>query len=123
VVRLLVDAHLSGRRIGAALRERGHDVRAADDERALDGCEDERLLELARAESRITVTFNVRDFARIANDWTAGGRHHSGCILLVGMDHSEFGLIVRVIDASLDARPEQTTWQDHVAWGTRAVGG
>jgi hypothetical protein len=45
-VRLLLDAHISGRRIATALRKRGRDVRAADEERDLDGMTDEALLEL-----------------------------------------------------------------------------
>jgi nucleoside-diphosphate-sugar epimerase len=47
-LRLLLDAHVSGRRIGAALRERGHEVLAVDEERDLDGCADEDLMELWR---------------------------------------------------------------------------
>lgn len=76
-MRLFLDAHISGRVIAAALRERGHDVRAADEERSLDGWDDARLLELAAGEDRIMVTFNVRDFPRIVGEWAAGGRHHA----------------------------------------------
>jgi len=120
-VRLLLDAHVSGRRIAAALRERDHDVRAADEERELDGWEDERLLELAADDQRILVTFNVKDFARILADWGGAGRHHAGCLMIVGIDHGEFGLILRVIDAALQARPDPSAWRNYAAWGTRAV--
>ncbi len=64
-LRLFLDAHISGPRIARALRERGHDVRAADQERELDGFEDERLLELAAQEGRVMVTFDVKDFTVI----------------------------------------------------------
>lgn len=121
-MRLLLDAHVSGRVIARALRERGHDVRAANEELQLDGWEDESLLELVAAERRIMVTFNVKDFPRIVRDWAAAGRHHAGCLILVAIDHSELGVILRVIEAALTARPEQAAWRDYVAWGTRRAG-
>ena len=118
-MRVFLDAHVSGRVIARVLRERGHDVRAANEEPQLDAWEDERLLELATAELRIMVTFNVKDFPRIAVDWAAAGKHHAGCLILVGIDHGEFGLILRVIETALAARPDQAAWRDYTAWGTR----
>jgi Domain of unknown function (DUF5615) len=118
-VRLFLDAHVSGRAVARGLRERGHDVRAADEERRLDGWEDEALLELATTEQRIMVTFNARDFGRIVGEWVAAGKHHAGCLIIVGIDHAEFGLILRVVDSALGARPDQTAWTDYTAWGTR----
>lgn len=142
-MRLLLDAHVSGRRIADALREQGGDVRAADEERELDGWEDELLLELATAEARIMVTLNVKDFARLVSEWAAAGTRHAGCLMIVGIDHAEFGLTLRVIQTALrlravarrvvcgddhrssspEARPEQDAWTDYAAWGTRAAGG
>jgi len=119
-MRLFLDAQISARAVARPLRERGHDVRAADEERELDGWEDERLLELASAEERIMVTFNVRDFPGIAGEWASAGQHHAGCLVIVGIDHSEFGLTLGVIEASLAGRPDQEAWRDYVAWGTRA---
>jgi predicted nuclease of predicted toxin-antitoxin system len=118
-MRLFLDAHVSGRVIARALRERGHDVRAANEEPQLDAWEDEALLDLATAERRIMITFNVKDFPRIAVEWAAAGKHHAGCLIVVGIDHSQFGLVLRVIDAALTARPDQIAWQDYTAWGTR----
>ena len=71
-MRLFLDAHVSGRRIATALREQ-HDVRPADEERELDGWDDERLLALATEQGRVMVTFNVKDFARITTEWAAAG--------------------------------------------------
>jgi hypothetical protein len=119
-VRLFLDAHVSGRVIASALRDRGHDVRAADEERDLDGSDDEALLELATSEQRVMVTFNVRDFARLVGEWAAGGKAHAGCLLIVGIDHSEFGLTLRVIEGALATRPDQAAWRGYAAWGTRA---
>ena len=121
-MRLFLDAHVSGRVIARALRERGHDVRAANEESQLDGWEDESLLELAAAEQRIMITFNVKDFPRIVVVWAAAGRHHAGCLILVGIDHGELGLILRVIDAALNGRPDPAAWRDYTGWGTRGGG-
>ena len=118
----MIGTHVSARRIATALREH-HDVRAADEERQLDGFDDERLLELAAGGGRILVTFNVADFARITTEWAAASRSHGGCLLLVGIDHAEFGLTLRVIEKALAIRPEQDDWVDYAAWGTRARGG
>jgi Domain of unknown function (DUF5615) len=119
-VKLFLDAHVSGRRIATALREQ-HDVRAADEERELDGWDDERLLALASEQGRIMVTFNVKDFARITAEWAAAGKSHAGCLLIVGIDHAEFGLILRVIDHALSTRAEQGAWIDYTAWGIRSA--
>lgn len=119
-MRLFLDAHVCGRRIAAALRERGHDVRAADEERELDGWEDQQLLELAATERRIIVTFNVKDFARLATQWAAAGTAHAGILLVVGIDHAEFGLTLRIIDHALEERPSQEAWTGYAAWGTRS---
>lgn len=118
-MRLLLDAHVSGRVIARALRERGHDVRATNEESQLDGWEDDALLELAAAEGRILITFNVKDFPRLVRDWAAAGKRHAGCLMLVGIDHGEFGLILRVIDAAFASRPDHAEWRDYAAWGTR----
>ncbi len=119
-MKLFLDAHVSARRIATALRTQ-HDVRAADEERELDGWEDERLLDLATGDGRIMITFNVTDFARIASEWAAAGRSHTGCLLIVGMDHAEFGLILRVIEHALSVRPDQASWIDYTAWGVRGA--
>lgn len=118
-MRLLLDAHVSGRVIARRLRERGHDVRAANEEPQLDAWEDDSLLELAAAEERIMVTFNVKDFPRICTQWAEARKHHAGCLILVGIDHGELGTILRVIDAAFDARPDPEDWRDYTAWGTR----
>src|SRR5580704_17502769 len=89
-VKLLLDAHISGPRVAAALREPGEDVRAADEERELDGCTDEELLSMATKEGRIFLTFDVKDFAVIARRWAEAGRTHAGCAIVVGIDHGEF---------------------------------
>ncbi len=111
-MKLFLDAHISGPRVASALRERGHDVRAADEERALDGFTDEELLSIAASEERIFVTFDVKDFPVIVRRWAEAGRAHAGCAIVVGIDHGEFGTILDAIARELAARPQPAAWAD-----------
>lgn len=118
-MRLFLDAHVSGRRVARALRKEGHDVRAADEDRGLDGMTDEDLLALAATEERILVTFNVADFPDIVRRWAEEGRSHGGCAIVVGIDHSEFGTIVRVVLRTLATRPDPQEWRDYTVFVAR----
>jgi predicted nuclease of predicted toxin-antitoxin system len=114
-VRLLLDAHVSGPRVGGPLRDNGHDVRALDQEPELEGLEDDDVLALASEDERILVTHNVADFPEILREWAAGGRSHAGVILVYGIAHSEFGLILRGIQRWLELRSRQEEWLDFPA--------
>jgi hypothetical protein len=120
-VKLFLDAHISARRVAAQLREHGHDVRAADEERDLDGCNDEQLLGLATGEERIFITFDVKDFSVIARRWAEAGREHAGCAIVVGIDHGELGPIIAAIERELQARPAQTDWVNRTLYLARAI--
>jgi hypothetical protein len=111
-VRLLLDAHVSGRSVGGPLSDRGHDVRALDQEPELEGIDDEDILALAAEDERILVTHNVADFPESLREWATGGREHPGVFLVYGIDQSEFGLIVRGIGRWLELRPRQVEWLD-----------
>jgi predicted nuclease of predicted toxin-antitoxin system len=111
-VRLLLDAHVSGPNVGRRLEGSGHDVRALDQQPALEGLDDDEVLALAATEQRILVTHNVADFPRILREWAAAQRTHAGVILVYGIDHSEFTLIVRGIERWLELRPDQADWRD-----------
>ena len=102
-MRLILNLHVSGKRVGRALSAAGHDVRAADSESDIfDAMEDERLLEVAASEEHVLVSRNVRDFQRIAGEWARAGRSHAGVILFPpGLDHAEFGAIVSGVEALL----------------------
>jgi hypothetical protein len=119
-MRLLLDAHISGSRIADALRERGHDVRAADEERELDGWPDEALLALAADEERVMVSFDVKDFPEIARRWAEAERPHAGCAVVVGIDHGEFGAILRALDQLLEERSDPGEWRDYTCFVSRA---
>ena len=111
-MRLFLDAHVSGRNIGDRLADGGHDVRALDREPNLEGLDDNTLLELASADHRVLVTFNVADSPTILREWGISDRSHAGVILVYGIDHSEFGLVVGGVEHWLAAYPEQRDWND-----------
>jgi hypothetical protein len=119
-VRLLLDAHISGPRIAAGLRERGHDVLAADEERRLDGWPDEELLALASEEERTMVAFDVKDFPGIARRWAEAGRVHAGLAIVVGIDHGEFGTILRTLERLFDERSGNADWRDYTCFVSRS---
>lgn len=121
-MRLLLDAHVSGARIAEPLRARGHDVRAADEERELDGWPDEALLALASEEERILVSFDVKDFPDIARRWAEGGRSHAGLAIVVGIDHGEFGAILRVLEALLEEHADPSAWSGCTYFVSRGEG-
>ena len=111
-MRLLLDAHVSGPRVGRRLQSSGHDVRALDQEPALDGLDDEEVLAIAAVEQRVLVTHNVFDFPAIVRDWAAAQRSHAGVIVVYGIDHREFDVIVRGIERCLELDPEPASWRD-----------
>jgi len=111
-MRLLLDAHVSGPSVGGPLGDRGHDVRALDQEPELEGLDDEDVLALGAEDGRILVTHYVADFPEILREWATGGRSHAGVMLVYGVGHSKFGLIVRGIERWLELRARQGDWLD-----------
>lgn len=111
-MRLLLDAHVSGPRVGVNLQTAGHDVRALDQEPALEGLDDESVLTLAAEEQRILVTHNIADFPSILRDWAEQQRAHMGTILVYGIDHSEFELVTAGIERWLGLYPQPASWAD-----------
>jgi hypothetical protein len=109
-VRLLLDAHVSGPRIGKALQKHGHDVRSLDGEQDYDGLDDEEVLALATADRRILVTHDVGDVPEILREWAEAGRSHAGVILVYGIGHDEFGVVASGVERLLRGRPRQRDW-------------
>ncbi|MGH3042114.1 MAG: DUF5615 family PIN-like protein [Gaiellaceae bacterium] len=114
-MRLLLDAHVSGPNVDGPLGERGHDVRALDQEPEHEGLDDEDVLALANDDGRIVVTHNIADFPGILREWAAGGRSHAGVILVYGIGHGEFGLVLRGIERWSELRPRREDWLDFPA--------
>lgn len=109
-MRILLDAHVSGRRVGDALRAQGHDVLTLDEDTGLAALSDREVLGLAATGQRILVTFDHRHFPPLLRQWAEAGQTHGGCIIVYGLDHSEFGPILRGIGRLLDERPRQKDW-------------
>lgn len=119
MIRLLLDAHLSGKVIGRALQERGHDVHAIDAEKNLEGLKDEDVVELAMSEDRVLITANVGDFLPLLTALGESGRSHSGCILIPNSFRNEdFGPLISAIDRELQNVPPDE-WTDRVGWARR----
>jgi predicted nuclease of predicted toxin-antitoxin system len=111
-VRLLLDANLSPKRIGAPLERRGHDVLSLASDAALGALDDPDVLVLAVEEERILVTRNSRDFAPLLREWAEADRHHTGCILIWTLSHHQFGAIIKGVAALLRDRPDVDQWRD-----------
>ena len=120
-MRLLLDAQLSGRVVGRHLRDMGHDVLALDEERALEGMDDATVLEIATTEGRVLITHNVKDFPDILREWAEGGRHHAGCVMIVGIPLNAFRDLVRAIDAALETATTQLAWNDRALFASRSA--
>lgn len=113
-MRLLLDVHLSARAIAPPLREAGHDVLTlAEDSRHRD-LDDEAVLSFAMDEQRVLVTCNIRDFTMILRQWAAEDRRHAGCLMIVGVDHSQFRVILQCIGDILQLVTIQDDWINRV---------
>lgn len=111
-MRLLLDANLSPKRIGAALEQRGHDVLSLASDAGLGALADPQVLELAAQQDRIVITRNARDFAPLLREWGQANLHHAGCILIWSLAHNEFGAITSGVAKLLEDRPDPAEWRD-----------
>ena len=118
MARLLLDAHISGRVIATRLRRAGHDVRAINEERHLEGLADDEVLALAAEEQRILVTHDVKDFPPLLRSWAEAGKSHAGCVIIHGVGHAEFGRVLRGLNRVLAAHEE---WTDVAVFLTAAM--
>lgn len=112
-MRVLLDAHLSGRSIGGPLRRAGHDVLALDDDLKLKQLPDADVLDLAMEQGRIVVTANIRDFARLARSRMEAGQVHPG-IILIPVGSLAFGVVLRGLARLFADRPSATDWVNRV---------
>jgi predicted nuclease of predicted toxin-antitoxin system len=119
-MRILLDAHISGRTVGKVLIEGGHDVRSLDSEPELEGLSDPEVLEMAAAEGRVLVTANIRDFAPLLRQWAGESRSHAGVILVPSSVRNEaFGVLISGVEETL-ADIGQEEWVDRVEWIRRS---
>jgi Domain of unknown function (DUF5615) len=112
-VRVLLDAHVSSRRLGRPLRRAGRDVLALDQDETLSGLADEDVLALAAEQERIVITHNVRHFVPIVRSWAEARRNHHG-LILVTLAHTENGAILRRLEEMFAAHSDQGGWAGRV---------
>jgi predicted nuclease of predicted toxin-antitoxin system len=92
LIRLYLDRHVK-LQLADDLGARGYDVlttQAVGMDRASDG---EQLV-LAANQSRAILTFNIRDFAPLHQEWAAQGRTHAGIILSQQLGNRQYGLLL-----------------------------
>ncbi len=68
--------------IAVKLRDRGIDAVAIAERPELRSLPDPEVLELATAEERILVTFNIKDFQMLDRQWATSGRQHGGIVFV-----------------------------------------
>jgi len=92
--------------LAQVLRDRGFDCISAREARNLDRSDREQLA-FASSQGRAILTFNVRDFVRLAAESTASGRRHSGIVV---SDHLSFRELLRRVLVLLHhhAQPDLT---------------
>jgi hypothetical protein len=116
-VRLMLDAHIWGSKVGLALEELGHNVKATE---KMERIPDEVLLEMAAEEGRVLVTHNVKDFACILQR-RPPEKSHSGFILIPrSVRLNDFGAIISGIHETISGLSDEE-WVDKVEWMRRAV--
>jgi predicted nuclease of predicted toxin-antitoxin system len=105
-VRFLLDEMLSPA-IARELQARGYDAEAVAGHPDREALPDPEVLALARAERRVIVTNNVRDFRPLhAEAVMPGGPGHYGMIFMAGNYRRTKGDIGRII-AALEAKMKQ----------------
>ncbi|CAN5714713.1 hypothetical protein BH18ACT11_BH18ACT11_13120 [soil metagenome] len=118
-MRLMLDAHISGSKVGRALQELGHDVQATE---KLERVSDVVLLEMATEEGRVLVTHNAKDFLRILIE-RAPEKSHAGLVLIPSsIKLNDFGAIISGIHGTVSVL-SQEEWVDRVEWMKRAKTG
>lgn len=113
-MRLILDEHLSPRRVGGPLRERGHDVLALAEGTERKSLPDKEVLELAARETRILVTCEGPDFTVLARAWAEEELAHAGIVVIWSLANHAHGPIVARVQALLDQRPEHEDWRNIV---------
>ena len=112
----MLDAHISGSKVGRALGELGHDVKATE---RMERIPDDVLFELAAGEGRVFITHNVKDFARVLRQ-RPPEKSHSGLILIPhSVRLNDFGTMISGIQRTL-RRLSQEDWVDRVEWMRKA---
>lgn len=114
---MLLDEHISSDGVARPLRERGHDVLAIVEHREYWGMSDDGIVELAIAQKRITVTFDLADYSGILAQ-AASSEGHCGAIFISSKvaAQSHFGKVIKGIEDALKTWPDQDGWRNRIHW-------
>jgi predicted nuclease of predicted toxin-antitoxin system len=99
-VRLYLDRHIMAR-LAVDLRGRGFDV-SRTEEGGKDTALDEEQLAFATAENRALLTFNIRDFAPLHDQWQAACRPHAGIVVSQQLGSRQYGHLLHRMLRFLD---------------------
>jgi predicted nuclease of predicted toxin-antitoxin system len=92
-VKLYVDRHII-RQLAIDLRGRGYDVLTTEEARK-DTAGDLEQLAFATGEKRAILTFNIRDFASLHDQWQASGQTHAGIIVSRQLGRRQYAILLQ----------------------------
>jgi predicted nuclease of predicted toxin-antitoxin system len=92
-VRLYFDRHIM-KRLAVDLRGRGYDILTTE-EVGKDRASDAEQLAFATAEGRSLLTYNIRDFAPLHEQWQATGQRHAGILVSQQLGSREYGVLLQ----------------------------
>jgi predicted nuclease of predicted toxin-antitoxin system len=99
-IRLYLDRHIMTR-LAVDLRAREYDVLTTE-EAGKDTASDDEQLNFATGEGRAILTFNIRDFAPLHDQWQAAGRSHAGIIVSQQLGSRQYGALLQRMSRLLD---------------------
>lgn len=121
-MRVCLDQHYAPPQIAAALRERGHDVIAAEAEGELRGLPDEELLAFCVRERRALLSENAADFTPLVHQLAARGDEHYGLVFSspssIRRGAGTIGLFVDSLDRLLRECPDEGALRNPLHWLT-----
>lgn len=122
-MRVLLDEQYSPA-IATELSKQGHDVTSVKGDAALEGLDDEPLLEQADERGRAILTNNVGDFARLAKERLSRGETHPGLIYTSDSSmpraRNTIGLYVKALGKLMEAHPGDDALRGREEWLTPA---
>ncbi len=92
-IRLYLDRHIMAR-LAVDLRARGYNVLRTE-EAGKDTATDEEQLAFAAGGGRSILTFNIRDFAPLHDQWQAAGRRHAGILVSQQLGSRQYGVLLQ----------------------------
>lgn len=109
-IKLYLDEDVD-RLLARVLRDRNHDC-VSTQEAGNRGTSDSEQLAFAVKQDRAILTFNIRDFVRLAQEYAASGRRHRGIVV---SDHLPFHDLLRRALSMLAAQDREDL-SDRLIW-------